>query len=143
MNDHVKISPALHIPLAELCYRTTRSSGPGGQHVNTSDTRVELLYCVDTSRTLSSEQRLKLRRSLKTRIDTRGVIRLCCQTHRSQVANRREVTRRFCELLKKALDTPAPRVPTRPTRGPKTRRLEAKTRRGRAKKLRRPPGTEH
>ena len=133
----VHITDALSIPLSELRFRFARSSGPGGQHANRSATQVELLFDVAGSPSLSEAQRQLILEKLSSYIDKEGTLHLVSQTHRSQLRNREEVVERFRRLLRAALQVPKPRLPTRPTRAARERRLRAKRRRSEIKRLRR------
>ena len=133
----VHITDALSIPLSELRFRFARSSGPGGQHANRSATQVELLFDVAGSPSLSEAQRQLILEKLKSYIDKEGTLHLVSQTYRSQLRNREEVVERFRRLLRAALQVPKPRLPTRPTRAARERRLRAKRRRSEIKRLRR------
>src|SRR5688572_21871913 len=103
MDDVVIITSDLHIPRAELNYRATRAGGPGGQHVNTSSTRVELLWDVANTPSLNEEQRARVLAKLKNRIAEDGVLRLTSAGSRSQYQNKEDVTRRFARMLEQAL----------------------------------------
>ena len=140
--SHLVVSPALSLPLAELEYRASRSGGPGGQHVNTSSTRVEVWWDVAGSSALTEEQRARLLARLATRLDSAGRLRLVSSGSRSQLRNREEVTERLRELVAAALRVPKARKRTRPSRAAKAARLEAKRRRSAVKRERRPPGTD-
>jgi ribosome-associated protein len=135
----VRITPELVIPMAELEFRASRSSGPGGQGVNTTDSRVELRFDLAGSPSLPPEAKARALRRLGPRLDSGGVLRVVAQTQRSQLANRRAAVDRFAELLSAALATPRPRHPTRPTRAATARRVEAKRRRSATKRLRERP----
>jgi ribosome-associated protein len=136
------VSPALRLPLAELEYRASRSGGPGGQHVNTSSTRVEVWWDVAASPSLSEEQRARLLSRLASRLDGAGRLRLVSSGTRSQLRNREEVTERLRELVAKALVVPKARKRTRPSRAAKAARLEQKRRRAAVKRDRRRPRGE-
>ena len=139
MNDSlVRITDNVSIPMSELHFRFARSSGPGGQHVNRSATQVELLFDVANSPSLNETQRRRVLRKLKSRIDKEGVLHLVSQETRSQLRNREEVVERFQELMREALRVPKRRLPTRPTRAARERRLATKRRRGETKRGRRP-----
>jgi ribosome-associated protein len=126
----------LVVPAAELVERFSRSPGPGGQSVNTSDTRVQLEYDVRASAALTSGQRRRALRSLAGRL-TDGRIVVVAAEHRSQHRNRVAARERLAGLLREALaPPPPPRRATRPTRGAERRRLEAKKQRGQVKRLR-------
>lgn len=139
MAESVRIHAKLSIPRSELRFRSSRSGGPGGQHANTSDTRVELLFDLEASPSLGPRQRARLREKLATRLDRRGVLRLVSDRHRSQSANREELIDRFAALLREALHRPRPRKSTHPTRASRERRREAKQRRSVRKRERRKP----
>ena len=140
--SHLTVSPALSLPLAELEYRASRSGGPGGQHVNTSSTRVEVWWDVAGSSALTEEQRARLLARLATRLDSAGRLRLVSSGSRSQLRNREEVTERLRDLVAAALRVPKARKRTRPSRAAKAARLEAKRRRSAIKRERQPPGTD-
>ena len=124
------------IPAAELVERFSRASGPGGQGVNTTDSRVELLFDPGASAAFTAAQRDRLLERLSDRL-VAGSLRLVGSQYRSQNRNRAAVRERLRDLLVDALAPPAPgRRPTRPTRGSQTRRLEAKKRRGDLKSTR-------
>ncbi len=137
MDKFIRITPSLTILATELRFRTSRSSGPGGQHVNTTDSRVELLFDVAESASLGPRQRARLREKLDSRLDGRGVLHLSSSVHRSQAANRREVLQRFQQLLAEALRRPRLRKPTAPTAASRRRRKEAKQRHAQRKRQRR------
>jgi ribosome-associated protein len=137
--SHLDVSPELRLPLSELEFRATRSGGPGGQHVNTSSTRVEVWWDVAASPSLSEEQRARLLSRLATRLDQAGRLRLVSSGSRSQLRNREDVTERLRELVALALVVPRPRRKTKPTRASKVARAEAKRRRSAVKRDRRPP----
>jgi ribosome-associated protein len=132
----------LVIPAAELVERFSRSPGPGGQSVNTSDTRVELEYDVAASPALSPQQRERATTRLARRL-SEGRLVVVASEHRSQHRNRVAARERLAELLRSALaPPPPPRRPTKPTRGAQRRRLESKRRRGQTKSLRGRVGDE-
>ena len=139
---HLDVSRELRLPLAELEFRATRSGGPGGQHVNTSSTRVEVWWDVGASPSLSEEQRARLMTRLATRLDNSGRLRLVSSTSRSQLRNREDVTERLREVVARALEVPRPRRRTKPTHSSKLARVEAKRRRSAVKRERRPPRDE-
>lgn len=134
------VSPALTIPAAELTWRFSRSSGPGGQHVNTSDSRVELSWNAAASAALSEQQRLVLLRRLDRRLIA-GVLTVAASERRSQLRNREAALERLAALVAGALAPEAPaRRRTKPTRGSTYRRLDAKKQRSATKRQRqRPP----
>ena len=138
MSSSVRVR-SLSIPRRELQWRFSRSSGPGGQSVNTADSRVELSFDVERSGALPEPLRRRALERLGGRL-VDGVLTVSAQEHRSQLANRRAAVRRLVEVLDEALaPPPRPRRATRPTRTSVHRRLDDKQRRSRTKQLRRPP----
>jgi ribosome-associated protein len=128
------------LPTSELEFRATRSGGPGGQHVNTSSTRVELVFDLAASPTLTDAERALAGRRLRARLDAEGRLRVVAQDERSQYRNRRLATERFCTLMRDALaPPPPPRRPSRPTKASTVERLERKRRDAVRKRMRRPP----
>ena len=128
------------IPAAELSWRFSRSSGPGGQSVNTADSRVELSFDVRRSTSLPDAVRQRLLARFADRL-VDGVLTVAASEYRSQHRNREAARSRLADLLTRASAPPAPqRRATRPTRGSKERRLAAKQRRSEVKRLRRAPG---
>ena len=134
------ITPDLRLPFAELEYRASRSGGPGGQHVNTSSTRIEVWWDVARSPSLSPEQRAQLLEGLRTRLDSTGRLRLVSSGTRSQLRNREEATERLRSVVAAALIIRKKRKATKPSRAAKAARLEAKRRRAATKRRRRSPG---
>lgn len=137
MPDDLVVTRGFVVPDGELAERFSRSSGPGGQGVNTTDSRVELSF--DVARSPVVPERLRAR--LLERLDDRlvdGVLTLAASEHRSQLANRRAARERLAQLLREAsAPPPSPRRATRPTRGSKERRLAEKKRRAETKRGRR------
>lgn len=127
------------VPDDELTWRFSRSSGPGGQHVNTSDTRVELSWVPSTSRVLTPAQQARVAAALRARLTTDGTLRIVSSQFRSQLRNREAARRRLDELVAAALVPPRVRRPTRPSKASGQRRIEAKKQRGRIKADRRRP----
>lgn len=138
--DHgvLNINNELFLPRAELSYRASRSGGPGGQHVNTSSTRVELLWDVVHSPSVTEPQRQLLLSRLANRINADGVLLLAASDSRSQHRNKELVTERLVALLADALHVAKPRRTTRLPRAARERRLQAKKRRSETKRLRGP-----
>lgn len=131
------MSPSLVLAETELSWRFRRSSGPGGQHVNTSDTRAELSFDVARSACLPEPLRQRALERLAGRL-VDGVLTVSASEHRSQLQNRAVAEQRLAELLRAAVaDPPPPRRPTRPTRASKERRLEVKRQRSQLKAARR------
>lgn len=123
----------LAIPLDEIGFRYSRSSGPGGQHAQKTETRVEALFDVDASQTLSAPQKARLRKRVGP------VVRAVAQDERSRTLNRELALDRLAAAIRAGLRVERKRRPTKPSAAARERRLEEKKRRGRAKKLRRPP----
>jgi ribosome-associated protein len=134
------ITPELRLPLSELEYLASRSGGPGGQHVNTSSTRIEVWWDVANSPSLSPEQRAQLLDRLRARLDSAGRLRVVSSGTRSQLRNREDATERLRTVVAAGLAVRKTRKPTKPTRAAKAARLEAKRRRAATKQHRRPPG---
>jgi len=126
------------IPLEELSFRASRSGGPGGQHVNTSATRVEVRWNVTGSPSLSDEQRQRLLERLGGRIDARGYLRVVADERRSQLRNREAAVERLNSLVSDALKPRKKRKKTRPPRAADAKRLDEKRHRGNVKRDRRP-----
>ena len=136
------VTPTLSIPLTEIAIRATPSGGPGGQHVNRSSTRVEVVWNVAGSAVLTEAQRSRLRLRLVSRLDSEGDLRVVASEHRSQLRNRAEALERLAGVVARALAVPKARRATKPTRASKERRLESKKRRGETKRERRRPHDE-
>jgi ribosome-associated protein len=132
----VYVDDTLTIPYEELEITASRSSGPGGQHVNTTDSRVHVRFDVSASPSLTPELRQKLRERLGGRIDKRGAVRVASQRFRSQIQNREAALARLAQLLRDALLDDAPRVATRPSRSKKEQRLREKHRHAEIKRER-------
>jgi ribosome-associated protein len=131
--DSIRVTRTVVLPLGEVVLRTSRSSGPGGQHAQKSETRVEAVFDVESSEALSETQK----RRVIARAGT--VLRAVAQDERSQARNRELALERLAEQLRQALRVERKRVPTRPTEASRERRLEEKRRRSRVKRLRGPP----
>ena len=135
--EMVVVSEQLAIPASELRFRFSRSSGPGGQHVNRSETRVELLFDVTHSPSLTEEQRARILQRLDGYIDGEGELHVVSSATRSQLDNRADATRRFRALLAAALRRRKHRVPTQPGAASRAARLEGKRTRAQVKQARR------
>ena len=129
----MRVTRSVALPLAEVELRFSRSSGPGGQHANTAETRVEAVFDVEASASLSPAQ--------KRRVVAKAgpVLRAVAQDERSQWRNRELAVERLVEALREALRVPRPRRPTTPSAAARERRLEDKRRRGQTKRLRGDP----
>jgi ribosome-associated protein len=134
--DELRIDERLAIPLAEIELRTSRSSGPGGQHANVTASRVEAVFDVTASRALDEARRARL-------IERLGpVVTAVAQDARGQYRNRELALERLAAKLAAALRVPRNRRPTKPTRASRARRLESKRRTAERKRARRPPAEE-
>ena len=131
---YLNVTPSLAIPRAELQYRATRAGGPGGQHVNTSSTRIELLWDLSQSQAISEEQRGRIREKLAARLDAEGMVRVVASDRRSQQQNRQAADERLVALVRHALHVPKKRRPTKPPKAAKERRLSEKRRRSEKKR---------
>jgi ribosome-associated protein len=132
----IQISRALSIPEEELRFSVSRSSGPGGQHVNKVSTRVALLFDVTNSPSLSPGQKRRILAALRTRTNKQGVLRVVSQQTPSLAANRNAAVERFIHLLQQALKTPKQRKKTTISASAKQRRLGEKKERSRRKRER-------
>jgi ribosome-associated protein len=132
-SESIRVTRTVTVPLAEIELRTSRSSGPGGQHAQKSETRVEAVFDVEASTALSPAQ--------KKRVVAKAgpVLRAVAQDERSQLRNKELAVERLTAALREALRVPRRRVPTKPSAAAKERRLEEKKRRAETKRLRRPP----
>ena len=133
-DDVLVVTRTCAIPLSELRFRFSRSGGPGGQHANTSDTRVEVVFDVAASAALGPRQRERLLQKLGPEV------RATAADERSQARNRELAMRRLAERIAGALRVEKPRTATKPTLASKRRRIEAKRRRSEVKRLRRDVG---
>ena len=137
--EGLRVSASVLVPPGELSWRFSRASGPGGQGVNTTDSRVELTYDVAASTALSESQRARALGALGSRL-VGGAVTVVASEHRSQLRNRDAAAARLADVLRGALAPPArARRATRPTLGSQRRRLDAKTLRAKTKRMRRPP----
>ena len=128
------INDKVEIPLSELVYTASRSSGPGGQHVNTSDTRIQLRWNVKESVALDETDRALVLKVLASRLTEAGDLILASDSHRSQRRNREEVTQRLVTLVREALIPPKPRKKTKPSRASREKRLDEKRKKAQTKK---------
>ena len=132
-SESIRVTRSVVVPRSEIELRTSRSSGPGGQHAQKSETRVEAVFDVEASNALSDAQ--------KRRVVAKAgpVLRAIAQDERSQLRNKDLATERLVESLREALRVPRRRVPTKPSAASRKRRLEQKKRRSQVKRLRRQP----
>ncbi len=136
----VPVTDRITIPDTELTWRFSRSSGPGGQGVNTTDSRVELVFDLASSKAIPEPLIQRALARLGDRVID-GKVTVAASQFRSQLRNRQAAAERLAELLRKAVAAPPPeRKPTKPSRGARRRRLEAKRRRSETKRLRRDTG---
>jgi len=126
--DGVRVNESVVIPRDELVARASRSGGAGGQHVNTSSTRIELVWNVAASRALTDDQRERVLQRLSSRLDREQNLRVVASDRRSQRQNRESAEARMAELVRQALIVPKKRRPTKPGRAAKQARLESKRR---------------
>ena len=131
--ESIQVTRTVAIPVSEIDLRFSRSSGPGGQHAQKSETRVEAIFDVEASSALSPAQKARVIRKAGP------VLRAIAQDERSQLRNRELAVERLVESLREALRVPRRRRPTKPTPASRQRRLEQKRRRGETKQLRRRP----
>lgn len=134
--ESIRVSRSVRVPLSEIELRTSRSSGPGGQHAQKTETRVEAVFDVEASSALTETQ--------KRRVVAKAgpVLRAVAQDERSQARNRELAVERLAETLRQALRVPRRRVPTAPTATSRERRLEHKKRRSQVKRLRKDPSND-
>jgi ribosome-associated protein len=134
--ESIRVTRSVVLPLSEVEFRYSRSSGPGGQHAQKTETRVEAVFDVEASQALTEVQ--------KRRVIARAgpVLRAIAQDERSQTRNRELAVERLVEQLRRALRVERPRVPTSPTKASRERRLDEKRRRSKTKRLRREPPSE-
>ena len=132
--EALAINGQLSIPRAELLVRASRSGGPGGQHVNTSSTRVEVVWNVRESPTLFDDQRALLLNALRARLGQTGELRVVASDTRSQLRNRALAEKRLAEIVRRALVVKKARKKTRPTRSAVERRLAEKKLRSKRKR---------
>jgi ribosome-associated protein len=132
-SESIRVTRSVVLPRSEIELRTSRSSGPGGQHAQKSETRVEAVFDVEASNALSDAQ--------KRRVVAKAgpVLRAIAQDERSQLRNKDRATERLVESLREALKVPRRRVPTKPSAASRERRLEQKKRRSQVKRLRQQP----
>ena len=135
-DEVLHISDNLQVPVSELQYRYSRSGGPGGQHVNRTESQVELLWDVRNASGLSKTQRYRIERALANRIDKDGILHLTASERRSQLQNKKAVTDRFVALLREAIKPPKKRIPTKPSSSAREKRLQEKRHRSEIKQHR-------
>jgi ribosome-associated protein len=137
LGEVLVVTPSVAIPRAELDVRATRAGGPGGQHVNTSSTRIELRWNVRTTQAVDDARRAWLLERLATRLDGEGFVRVVASEFRSQRQNRDAAEARLADLVRRALHVPKKRKATKPSRAAKAKRLDAKRKHSDKKRERR------
>jgi len=137
MTDDLQVTPSLAIPRTELVYRASRAGGAGGQHVNTSSTRIELLWDFENSAAVDDAAKEMIRQKLTARMDAEGFLRVVAGNRRSQLQNRMAADERLAELVRGALHVAKTRKKTRPSRASKEARLSTKKKRSETKGNRR------
>jgi ribosome-associated protein len=135
-SESIRVTKSVVVPRSEIELRTSRSSGPGGQHAQKSESRVEAVFDVEASTALTDVQKRRVIAKVGP------VLRAVAQDERSQLRNRELATERLVAVLREALRVPRRRVPTAPTEASRAHRLEDKRRRSEVKRLRRPTGEE-
>ena len=131
--ESIRVTRSVSIPLSEIAFRYSRSSGPGGQHAQKSETRVEALFDVEASSSLTDRQKNRVVRKAGP------ILRAIAQDERSQARNRELAVERIADTLREALRVERRRVATKPSKSAVERRLEQKRRRSQTKRLRQPP----
>jgi len=126
--DGVRVNETVVIPRDELVARASRAGGAGGQHVNTSSTRIEIVWNVTATRALNDDQRERVRQKLSSRLDSEGNVRVVASDRRSQRQNRESAESRLADLVRVALIVPKKRRATKPSRAAKQARLDSKKR---------------
>lgn len=137
MSDALQVTDTIAIPRSELLYRASRSGGAGDQHVNTSSTRIELLWAFQQSTALTDLEKDRILAKLGARIDAEGMLRVVAGNRRSQLQNRIAAEERLAELVRAAMHVARKRKPTKPTKASKEKRLSGKKLRSKTKEGRR------
>lgn len=138
----IDIEGRVQIDENELVFNFSRSSGPGGQNVNKVSSRVEMRWDVENTDALDAATRARLIELAGRRITRSGELLLVCGRRREQAANRRECVERLTDMVRRSLQLEPPRVPTRPSKSAKAKRMEEKVHRSRLKKLRKNPSAD-
>jgi ribosome-associated protein len=133
----IHVSEWIEIPLSELQVSFTRSSGPGGQHVNKTSTRVEIAFDLAHSPSIRDDDRAWMMERLRSKLDTEGILHIAAQEYRSQLRNRQAAVDRLEELLRQAIQRPKKRKKSKPSRSAVERRLESKKHESEKKRERR------
>ena len=134
-DEFVTINTRVRIPISELQFQFTRASGPGGQHVNRTESAVELTFDLTHTPTLTGEERARALNKLgSSYVDNAGIMHVVSQSERSQLRNREMAIARFVELLHQALIVPRKRRPTKPSKAAKEKRMDSKHKTGKVKR---------
>jgi len=135
-SDSIIVSDTVSIPLTEIAISFSRSSGPGGQHVNKTSTQAELTFDLEHSPSIPESDRVWLRKQLASKLDSAGVLRVTSQEYRSQLRNKNAAIDKLQSMLQAAMLRPKKRKRTKPSRAAVERRLSSKKKSGEKKKLR-------
>ncbi|MDP8915631.1 MAG: aminoacyl-tRNA hydrolase [Pseudomonadota bacterium] len=138
----IEITPRITLHEDEIVVRNVRGSGPGGQHVNTTNSAIELRFEARNSPSLDEGKKARLERLAGSRMNQEGVIVLFAQNHRTSALNRADAVERLVDLIRTAAHVPKKRRPTKPTKASQVRRVDAKARRGAIKAGRGRPSTD-
>ena len=133
----IVVNDRVSVPRHELEFRASRAGGPGGQHVNTSSTRIELTWNLERTTALTDAEKARVKEKLAAKLDAEGTLRVVASEMRSQAQNRTRAEERFAELLRRALVVPKPRKKTKPSRGAVEDRLREKKKKSERKRDRR------
>ena len=128
--------PDKDLLIRELNFKSTRSSGSGGQNVNKVSTKVELRFDIDQSKILTEDEKIRIKQKLKNRISSENILILVSESERTQLGNKRKVIENFIKLIEKALQVDKPREKTKPTNLSKEKRLKEKRIKSEKKQLR-------
>lgn len=142
VKEKLVVTPTIKIPVAELRVQFSRSSGPGGQNVNKTNSKVQLFWNVSESNAIGRNLKLLFLQKFANQISKSGEVMIESQVHRDQHSNRRECLLKLREMLRKASRRPKTRKPTKPTKSSVQNRLDSKTKQSAKKKLRNPPAGE-
>jgi ribosome-associated protein len=137
MTELLQVTDTIAVPRSELVYRASRSGGAGGQHVNTSSTRIEVLWDFQRSSALDDAQKDRVRKKLAARIDAEGLVRVVAGNRRSQLQNRGAAEERLAALIRDAMHVPKKRRATAPTKASRQKRLDGKRQQSKKKENRR------
>jgi len=140
--NKLQVTSTIKIPLADLDFQFARSSGPGGQHVNKTSSKVQLFWNVAESDIIGRNLKLRFMEKYANQISSAGVLLVESQTHREQHLNKKVALQKLQKMIRSVARPPKRRKPTKPTKASKQKRLKAKAEQSEKKKLRRPPKRE-